>query len=326
MPGQTFEHQPFEPSFKRYVDPEGREFDYVRVRHRGSEGLGIHFSAFFGEWGNKKRTRENFKGYFHRMRMLGSCPDHDWLFVCDPFGAQQNGTYYTGEKGDLFVERATFAIIEQEMAHREHGFDRVVTLGSSMGGTGALVAGLRFGVAGIVAVCPHIDLDICATQCTKWPEVAFACPDGDPASPANEFVTRRIRTLLRAASPQRPPPALFLQSVADDFGVHAEQVLPLVQEWRERGGRVELDIRPEGGHTSDFAPRALLLDAVGRLMARHPIDVERYQTDPRFAGTPTPLTRTEELMLALRTKLKLRRKMIWAKTHLVPIRRRAGSG
>jgi pimeloyl-ACP methyl ester carboxylesterase len=324
--GDTFEQAPFEPAFERYVDPEGRQFEYVRVRHEGSEGLGIHFSAFFGEWGDKKRTRENFKGYFHRLRMLGSSPDHDWLFVCDPFGALHNGTYYTGEKGDLFVERAIFAIIEREMADRDHGFDRVVTVGSSMGGTGALVAGLHFGVAGIVTVCPHIDLDICAAQCTKWAEVAFACPDGDPTSASNQFVTRRIRTLLGATSPQEPPPALFMQSVLDDYGVHAEQVLPLAHEWRQQGGRVELDVRPHGGHTSDFAPRALLLDAVDRLLAGDTIDTERYQTDPRFAGTPSPLTRTESFTLALRTKLQLRRKMNWAKAHLWPIRHRAGSG
>jgi len=280
----------FEPHFDTYVDGAGHRFDYVRVTHPDSEGLGIHFSAFFGEWGDKKRTRENFKGYFHRLRMLGSCPDHDWLFLCDPYGALQNGTYYTGQAGDLFVERAAFAIIEQEMARRNHGFDRVVTIGSSMGGTGALVAGLHFDVAGVVAICPHIDLDICAAQCTKWPEVAFACPDGDPTAPANLGITRRIRQLLAERTTEDPPPRLFVQSVVDDVGVHAEQVVPLVADWRRRGGNVDFDVRPSGGHTSDFAPRPLLLDAVDHLLARRPIDIAAYHRDARFAATPSPLT------------------------------------
>ena len=39
----------------------------------------------------------------------------------------------------------------------------------------------------------------------------------------------------------------------DDHGVHAEQVLPLVELWRDRGGAVDLDERASGGHTSEYA-------------------------------------------------------------------------
>ncbi len=299
----------FSPEFERYVDPAGHEFQFVRVRHENSRGLGIHFSAFFGAWGNKKRTRENFKGYFHRLRMLGTCPDHDWLFLCDTYGFIENGTYYTGKAGDLFVERAMLAIIAEEMRHRDHGYDQVVTVGSSMGGTGALTVGLHLGVAGVVTVCPHIDLDICALQCTKYPEVAFACPDGDPGSPTNFGITRRIGMLLDRTSPEHPPPALFVQSVADDAGVHHEQVLPLVDRWRQHGGKVYLDVRPTGGHTSDFAPRALLLDAIDRMLEREPIDPGTYQRDPRFQGQPSHLTRGEVIIQSVREKLTLRRRL-----------------
>ncbi len=88
-----------------YVDNDGHSFEYVHLEHADSRGLGIHFSAFFGKWGNARPYRDTFQGYFHRLKMLGSCTDHDWLFLCDSYGAFRNGTYYTGEHGDRFVER-----------------------------------------------------------------------------------------------------------------------------------------------------------------------------------------------------------------------------
>jgi hypothetical protein len=308
----------FAPEFLRHVDDQGRTFDYARVVHPGSSGLGIHFSAFFGDWGNKKRTRADFRGYFHRLRMLGTDQSHDWLFLCDPYGAQDNGTYYTGHAGDLFVERAVIDIIGAEMDARDHGYDQVVTLGSSMGGTGALAMGLRFAVAGIVTICPHVSLDICATRCDKYPEVAYICPDGDPVAPDNHWLTHRVRRALDVFGPDRPPPHLFVQSMADDRGVHIEQVLPLVETWRAHGGSVALDVRPTGGHTSDHASRALLLDATDALLAGRPIDTERYRTDPAFAGTSSALTPTEKLVLAARARLKVRRRYERLRARVAP--------
>src|SRR5262249_40633274 len=82
-------------------------------------------------------------------------------------------------------------------------------------------------------------------------------------------------------------PRLFVQSCADDAGVHHEQVIPLVERWRSLGGMADLDVRPRGGHTSDWATRALLLDATGRILRGESIDPERYATDPAFAGSQT---------------------------------------
>ena len=168
--------------------------------------------------------------------MLGSDARHDWLFLCDTYGAVDNGTYYTGRAGDLFVERAMIEIISGEMGHRNHGFDRVVTLGSSMGATGALTMGLHFDVAGIITVCPHVDLDTCARMCDKYEEVAFSLSRRRPLAADNFWITHRIRNSLDGYGPSRQPPLLFVQSVADDVGVHNEQVLPLVDAWAEHGG------------------------------------------------------------------------------------------
>lgn len=288
---------------RRYIDDAGRSFEYAVVRHRGAAALGIHLSAFFGRWGEARQYRETFGGYFHRLRMLGGCEDYDWLFLCDAYGAFSNGTYYTGHRGDLFVERAVIAISTEVMEELGHPPQRTVAIGSSMGATGALVLGLRLHLAGVVAVSPHVNLDVAAECCGRWAEVAYACPDGDPSSPSSRPVTRRVQTLL--AERTSPPPRLFVQTCEDDTGVYQEQVLPLVDGWRAAGGRVDVDLRPVGGHTSDFATRAVLLDVVDRILAGGEVDVPRYATDPAFAPPP----RREPLWSRLRRRVALRSRL-----------------
>jgi len=238
--------------------------------------------------------------------MLGSHPAYDWLFLCDTNGAFHNGSYYTGKSGDFFVERAIVEITRREMTDRGHGPERLVTVGSSMGATGAIVLGLLVDAAGIVAISPHVKLDVAAELCNRFDEVAFICPDRNPSNPANHFVTRRIDGLLDSAPADRHLPRLFIQSTADDFGVHNEQVLPLVEAWREKGGRVDLDVRPVGGHSAVFGTRPLLLDAIAKLLSADSIDVESYRTDARFAATVLrkPLSHRIRSLLRLRTRYR----------------------
>jgi hypothetical protein len=277
---------PSEFTPENYVDDQGRAFTYVHIRHGDDRPLAIHFSAFFGKWGDAKPYRAQFQGYFHRLRMLGSHDQWNWLFLCDAYGAFENGTYYTGEAGDFFVERAMLRIIDDVMVSCGYERNATVTVGSSMGATGAIKFALLRDLAGIVAICPHIDLDTSAAMQNRRAEVAFICPDGDATSVANHVWTRQIRHLVQDRSPDRPLPRLFVQSCADDVGVHEEQVLPLCDAWRGHNGVVDLDVRPHGGHTSDYATRPLLLDAIDCIRHDRPIDVHRYATDPAFVGTP----------------------------------------
>lgn len=303
------EPSPFAPPVQTYTDPEGRQFDFVHIRHEGSRGLVVHFSAFFGKWGDAKPYRDRFRGYFHRLKMLGSDPAHDWLFLCDPYGAYENGTYYTGEKGDFYVERAMTAIIDSTMAGGGYSPAETVMVGSSMGATAGLKFGLMHDVAGILAVSPHIDLDICALRQGRQDEVAFLIRSGEVGDPANHPYTRQIRNLLEERPADRPLPRLVMQSCADDAGVHEEQVLPLVRAWQAGGGEVVLDERPTGGHTSDYATKPMMLDAIGRLVRGAAIDVRRYQSDERFRGgiTRLPLSHRLRRRASLARKRLLRR-------------------
>jgi hypothetical protein len=236
-------------SLARDVEIEGRRYTYVLYPGRG-DSLGIHFSAFFGEWGERREHRAQYQGYFHRLRMFWPLAEHAFLFVCDTFGADANGTYYKGENGDFFVERAIDAILDG--VHEELAIppQRTVTLGSSMGATGALRFALERGYAGAIGVSPHIDLDLSARYQGRSRHVAAIVGRDDVESPELFGVTREIRALAGTVA---PTPRIVLQSMRDDHGVHAEQVLPFVEQWRGRGGEVLLDERPTGGHTSEHA-------------------------------------------------------------------------
>jgi len=59
---------------REHHDAEGRIFRYVAVKHPGARGLVVHFSAFFGEWGDAPQHRKIFQGHFHRLRMLATHP------------------------------------------------------------------------------------------------------------------------------------------------------------------------------------------------------------------------------------------------------------
>ena len=80
----------------------------------------------------------------------------------------------------------------------------------------------------------------------------------------------------------------------------------MTEQWRAAGGRVTLDVRENGGHTSDYATKAILLDAVDALLADEPPDVAKYQADERYAGAIV----RPPLSHRVRRRLSLARKRI----------------
>jgi pimeloyl-ACP methyl ester carboxylesterase len=233
----------------RTMSIEGRTYPYVLLPGNG-RSLCIHYSAFFGEWGDRRQLRAQFKGWFHRLRMFWPLADHHFLFLCDTYGADSNGTYYKGVNGDFFVERAMDSIQSDVAASLDVGPAQIVTLGSSMGATAALRFALRHGYAGAVGVSPHIDLDTSALRQGRLRHVAAIVGHDDVSDPELQPVTREVSRLV---SSTRPLPRLVIQSMLDDHGVHEEQVVPLVESWMRGGGEVLTDFHLHGGHTSNYA-------------------------------------------------------------------------
>lgn len=251
-------------AFGHETEIEGRRYTYVLYPGSG-DTLCVHYSAFFGEWGDRHEHRAQFQGHFHRLRMFWPLARHHFLFLCDTFGADANGTYYKGESADFFVERAVEQIRRDVAGELGIGPERTVLLGSSMGATAAVRFALRDGLAGAIGVSPHLDLDLSAVHQGRRRHVAAALGREDVESPDLFPVTREIRDLVATVP---PTPRIVLQSMADDRGVHAEQVLPFVEAYRARGGWVELDEHPVGGHTSEYATADWFAERIEQVLAQ----------------------------------------------------------
>ena len=265
-----------------YRDSQGREFNYIHV-DRGNERLGVHFSAFFGDWGDKPKYRNTFGGYFHRLRMLSSDESIDWLFLCDTYGADQNGSYYIGKENDRFVEAGILEILKLTGLGTRYSTNHTVTIGSSMGATAAIKFGLMYRVKGVIAISPHIDLDTSALLQNRERHVSWILNNADSQDRANYPITRQIRLQINEyALTGNSLPVLFVQSCRDDHGVHFEQVVPLVEQWRKNGGVAWFDDRKVGGHTSKYATRALLLDVVNRLLDNERLILKSYKWNHAF--------------------------------------------
>ena len=269
--------QPAKHPVSTYIDDQGREFHYIFI-NRHQPKFVVHFTAFFGDWGDRKEYKTYYQGYFHRLRMLGSEPEFSALFLCDQFGFTKNGTYYLGEKGDLFVERAMNHIIEKCFREADVAPEQTIMVGSSMGATGAMKFGLLYNVKGIISLSPHIDLDTCAAKQGREPHVAFTLADGKVYAEHNRPITRKIESLIQNWPKNKKLPRLFVHSCTDDYGVHAEQVVPKNQMWRERGGWVEMDERPVGGHGSQYATKAITLDVISNIFAGKESPLKEYRT------------------------------------------------
>jgi hypothetical protein len=292
------------PNISTYTDNQGREFHYSLINNQ-SRKLVIHFTAFFGDWGDRKEYKKYYKGYFHRYRMFADQSAYNFLFLCDQFGVTENGTYYTGKAGDFFVERATQDIIDKVMADLDIRWSNVITVGSSMGATSALKYGLKNNAKAIIAIAPHIDLDICAKMQGREQHVAWICPDGDTQAAHNYPYTRQIQALLRNLRVK--PPRLFIHSCEDDHGVYHEQVIPFNRLYAEKGGEVVFFSRPDGGHGGDACGKEVLLDVLGKFYADKPVNPRQYSGFrylPENLRSPLPFAKHYVKKLLVRAGLR----------------------
>jgi pimeloyl-ACP methyl ester carboxylesterase len=211
--------------------------------------------------------------------MLGGAEDFNWVFFCDPFGVRSNGTYYLGCGGD----RSTETLIDEMWGIIGSNLDSelpVITMGSSMGGHAAIEFAAKWSAKGAVAVSPHLDLRRAASEGGRWDEIAWAVPGGDPASVDAEVDTQR---LFVPGKPGSETTQVVIQYALDDPGCVVDDVIRLQQFFEKP---IMVDVRSEGGHTSDFAPRDWWLRTVDAIIAGSALsqrDFARLSVEPKIA-------------------------------------------
>lgn len=111
---------------KRYKD-----LKYVFIKGEIERPLIVSFSAFPG------KGRKSVYNYVATLKRV-NCSK---LFILDNFGYKGGGSYYLGENGNWFVPDQVISLIEK--VKNENGLTRLITLGSSKGGTAALYFAIK---------------------------------------------------------------------------------------------------------------------------------------------------------------------------------------
>ncbi len=119
---------------------------YVLQRSKGSSELIVSFSGFpAGRGGGRS-------GLYNYIRTLKGFKCNK-LFILDNFGYQQRGVYYLGENGNYYVKPIVVRLIETIKQRLK--IDNLITIGSSKGGTCALMFGLELNANSIIVGAPQ---------------------------------------------------------------------------------------------------------------------------------------------------------------------------
>lgn len=257
-----------------FVGSNGAQVPHV-VRSNSREVVVFWFSAFT-RGPHLGRLLKVTPG-FHGFRFSSVHDQFDWVLLRDQFGYTQDGTYYGGRAGDLFVESAVNEFVSGIIAERRrlNPDVRFVMIGSSMGA----FAAIKFAVLNRVPAfgwSPHLDVEIAMNSCGRGPWVRH-CIEGGSPDEVEEYLHRMERVLV---SHSGQLPDLILQAAKDDPFVYPEQVVPFVDRYRSGGGQVQLDLRESGGHSSTHAPDEYVIAAITSLASGTSLDLEAMRRLP----------------------------------------------
>lgn len=261
-------------SGERFLATNGIPVEHL-IRLNGSETVVFWFSAFTRgpHLGRLLKVTSGFHGFkFSRVH-----DQFDWVLVRDQFGFTEDGTYYGGRAGDLYVEDAVGEFVAKVIAERRQKNPdvRFVMMGSSMGA----FAAIKFAIMNRVPALgwsPHLDIEIAMRYCGRGPWVRH-CLEGADERSIQEYVHRMKRVI---EDHKGELPKLILQAAKDDPFVYPEQIVPFVDLYEAGGGIVQLDLREFGGHSSIHAPDPYLLAAIDALSTGDDLKIDELRTLP----------------------------------------------
>lgn len=127
---------------KRSFRSNGRKVLFIH-KSKPTDTLLVVLSAF---------TPKGVKGRFNYISTLNKNP-HSQLFVLDRYGFDGRGAYYLGEHGGFDIEEAVKGLIQMKI--EDYGYKKVVFIGSSKGGYGALLFACDFKNSTVIMGAPQ---------------------------------------------------------------------------------------------------------------------------------------------------------------------------
>lgn len=222
-------HRDLEKQFPQEFSHEGTRMRFALIRSLSeSKGLVVVFHGYLG---------------FEIDSLNYGWNNFDLLLPLDNFGWKGLGSWFWGEKGSNYVERAAASLIEKVRA--DLGTKRWFAIGASMGGFAALYHGIKYAADGVYVMTPIIDLkakirDYRARNIqTSYTELA-APEDGNLERVPDIYIeTKQAETL---------PPLFLIQNQYDRSNPFGEDTLPLLQIYSEKKAWHGLRIQPSIGH------------------------------------------------------------------------------
>ncbi len=126
---------------RTYVKDE-YHLKYVLNRNAKSDKLIVVFSAFHPE-----------RPFYNYIRTLNKVKNANILFVLDNFGYNQKGSYYVMENGSTKLQEVVEGFIKEMQEKLD--CKELICVGSSKGGTAAVIYGCRLGASAVICAAPQ---------------------------------------------------------------------------------------------------------------------------------------------------------------------------
>ena len=212
-------------------------YDVHYVLHRGtSDALVVVFSAFAA----------GLKPTYNYVRTLWGHTDANLLFIRDDFAdLPSGGAYYIGRKGDSHGRQAVLSLIRR--IREKTGSKRVIGLGSSKGGTAALLFGCMLPMDAIIIGAPQYYI---GTYMREHKPDSLAIMAGKDA-PTAEEIAFYDGIVPRAVQGCNAPPAVHIH-YSDREHTYAEHIADMLHDLKAHGFPVHGDVADYEKHTDVY--------------------------------------------------------------------------
>lgn len=211
-------------------------YDVHYLYHRGTSGdLVVVFSAF----------APGLKPSYNYVRSLWGHADAHLLFIRDDFvNLPSGGAYYIGSKGDSHGQDAVLTLIRH--IRKRCGAKHVIGVGSSKGGTAALLFGCMLPMDAIIIGAPQYYIGSYMQE--HKPDSLALLATSSGGTPTAEDIAFLDAIVPRAVRECKTPPCVYIH-YSDQEHTYQEHIADMLHDLKECGFPITEDVADYAKHT-----------------------------------------------------------------------------